>query len=270
MQSDELANDGGVAAPIGGLVGMDDTQAVAEIAHDMRTPLAIILGLCDRLEDGALDEQATQDVARLRANAERLARDFERLVEPLEAEAAEPPAPPEIVDLTALTWGVAADLRVLAHARGQRLKVTPAPSASVLGCEADLRSVVCNLLANALRWAPDGGLVRCSLSVRGNRVRLEIADDGPGIPDAERAAVLEPYTRGREAVEGDGGRGLGLSIVRRIVDEHHGRLEIGTAPEGGALLTVELPLLAASRGRRHRGARSSSPRAVGAARRRWL
>ena len=245
---------------------MGDTKAVAEIAHDMRTPLAIILGLCERLEDGDLGPQAADDVARLKANAELLARDFDRLVEPGDRDDAAGDAAPVIVDLTALTWGVAADLRVLAHARGQRLRLSPAPSASVMGSEGELRSLVCNLVANALRCAPDDGTVRCSIAARGRRVRLEVADDGPGIPEAERAAVLEPYARGRAARAGDGGHGLGLAIVRRIVDEHHGSLSIGDAPEGGALVAVELPLVAVRGGRRRGTARSRGARAAGGAR----
>jgi len=101
---------------------MDDTDAVAEIAHDMRTPLAIILGLCDRLEDGGLDADAAADVGRVKANAELLARDFERLLErPGRRSEGGAPAPPAIVDMTALVWEVTADLRVLARARGQEL-----------------------------------------------------------------------------------------------------------------------------------------------------
>ena len=248
---------------------MGDTKAVAEIAHDMRTPLAIILGLCERLEEEDLGPQAADDVARLKANAELLARDFDRLVEPGERDRDAGAVAPAVVDLTALTWGVAADLRVLAHARGQRLKLSPAPSANVMGSEGELRSLVCNLVANALRCAPDGGTVRCSIAARGSRVRLEVADDGPGIPEEERAAVLEPYARGHAARTGDGGHGLGLAIVRRIVDEHHGRLSIGDAPEGGALVAVELPLVPARMSRRRGAARPRGARAAGAARQRW-
>ena len=241
---------------------MEDTDAVAAIAHDMRTPLAIILGLCDRLEDGDLEAQAAADVSRVKANAELLARDFERLIT-MPTGKTTPAAPPAAVDLTMLTWNVTANLRVLARARGQELRVPTAPPATVLGSEDDMRSVVSNLVANALRHAPDGGLVRCSVSLRGNRVRLEVADDGPGIPAAERASVLKPYQRGTSATDGDNGHGLGLAIVGRIVDEHHGRLSIGTAPEGGALVTVELPALAGGSTRRHRSRRGGAARSGG-------
>jgi len=250
---------------------MDDTDAVAEIAHDMRTPLAIILGLCDRLEDGGLDADAAADVGRVKANAELLARDFERLLErPGRRSEGGAPAPPAIVDMTALVWEVTADLRVLARARGQELRVPPAPVACVLGAEEEMRSLVTNLVGNALRHAPDAGHVRCAVSLRGGRVLVEVADDGPGVPAAERAAILEPYVRGAGADDDDGGHGLGLAIVRRVVDAHHGRLAIGTAPEGGALFSVELPAFSASAGRRHRSRRGGAARTVGAARRRWL
>ncbi len=211
---------------------MEETSAVAAIAHDMRTPLAIILGLCERLEDGELEGQAAADVGRVKANAEQLARDFERLIAAPGDERAAVAPPPAAVDLTALTWRVTADLRVLARARGQELRIPPAPAVTVLGSEAALRSVVSNLVGNALRHAPTGGVVRCAVSVRGDRVRLEVADDGPGIPVDERESILEPFARGASATADDGGHGLGLAIVRRVVDEHHGRLSIGTRAGG--------------------------------------
>ncbi len=94
---------------------------------------------------------------------------------------------------------------------------------TVVGREDDLHSVITNLIGNAIRNAPVGGLVRCSVSMRGGRVQVEVADDGPGIPRDERAQVLRPFVRGAGADARDGGSGLGLAIVQRIVAEHRGR-----------------------------------------------
>lgn len=133
---------------------------------------------------------------------------------------------------------------MIAALRRQRLVVEVSGGPAFAGREDDLHSLLANLIGNAIRSAPVGGIVRCSVTTRGGRVKLEVADDGPGIPRAERVQVLRPFVRGTGADARDGGSGLGLAIVQRIVAEHQGRLTIATGPEGGALLAVELPAFA--------------------------
>ncbi len=228
----------------GAIAGADLVPRTDEIAHDMRTPLAIILQLCDSLGDMGLPVEAADNVARVRANADRLAGRVDELVA-LQNGTSEPVSAPRPVDLAAVVQSVCDDLRVIASARQCRIRVRAIGPARVLGRETDLRSAVTNLVENAVRSAPIGGVVRCSVARCSSSVILEVADDGPGIPEREHANVLIPRYRGTAV--GSGAAGLGLSIVRGVVAESNGRLSIHRAPEGGASIVVDLPALSRRR-----------------------
>jgi PAS domain S-box-containing protein/diguanylate cyclase (GGDEF)-like protein len=102
--------------------------------------------------------------------------------------------------------------------------------------------VISNLLANALKHAPRGGIVRCTLAACGDRLRIEVADNGPGVADGLREEIFERYRQGAASAAGPGGTGLGLAIVRDLVALHRGMVRLADAPEGGALFVVDLPL----------------------------
>jgi signal transduction histidine kinase len=226
---------------------LDDERrdAVASVGHELKTPLSIVLGLCSRLEAGAgLEGQDAEDLERIRANTYILLRRIQDLllVAQLEnherdrhqLEAAE-------ADLAALVRDAVGAFADLAAHRGQELRIEAPDTVPALVDEEKLLSAVTNLAANALRHAPDGGVVRCSLSTTDTRIRIEIADSGPGIDQALRRRVFEPYQRGPRAAGGAPGTGLGLTVVRDIAVLHGGEVTVGNAPEGGALFVLELP-----------------------------
>jgi CheY-like chemotaxis protein len=100
--------------------------------------------------------------------------------------------------------------------------------------------VISNLLANALRYAPAGGVARCALALDGDETVIEIADSGVGVPPEQRALLFERF-RTADNGHGRSGTGLGLAIVKEFVALHGGTVSVGEAPEGGALFTVRLP-----------------------------
>jgi signal transduction histidine kinase len=126
----------------------------------------------------------------------------------------------------------------VAEQRGLRLLLEAPVRLPAVVDDEKLVSVVSNLVANAIRHAPQGGVVRCSLRTDARQLVLEIADDGPGVPADQRERIFERYGRGRTGV----GTGLGLAIVREIAILHGGEVGVGDAPEGGALFTMVLPL----------------------------
>jgi two-component system, OmpR family, sensor histidine kinase TctE len=221
--------------------GDDESVSRADqIAHDMRTPLAIILRLCERLADSGLPPREASNVGQVRENVDRLAAAVDELVSIQSGSAPDAPeAKP--VDLAMIVRSVCQDQQIIAYARRRRLTVRAVGTARVLGDEGALRSLVMNLVDNALSSAPAGGTVRCSVARCSASVILEVADNGPGIPENERDHVLLPRRRGTFAR--DGGAGLGLSIVRATVAEHGGRLSIQRAREGGASVVIDLPAL---------------------------
>ncbi len=125
---------------------------------------------------------------------------------------------------------------------GVGIDLDVSPASEVLGSRTQLRRAVSNLLDNAGRHART--TVRAAVHVRDGRVRILVDDDGPGIPEEDRERVFERFTRldGHRARDGaTGGAGLGLSLVRRIAQLHHGTASIDTAPLGGARVVLDLP-----------------------------
>jgi signal transduction histidine kinase len=149
------------------------------------------------------------------------------------------------VDLMELAQSVAHDHEATAAARGAALALELRDAPLVVhGDRASLRTLLDNLVDNALRYgAPKGGGGKVSLRARreGAEVVLEVEDEGPGIPAAERERVFDRFYRGDRVAEG--GTGLGLAIVRRIAQAHGGRVELHEAGAGkGLLARVLLPL----------------------------
>jgi signal transduction histidine kinase len=223
-------------------------QVAGSFAHEIGSPLSTILGW-SRL--GAADEGSSPAARRqfetIAAQSERLARIVERLL------AGARPAKDRIVavDLAdvvrEVTTFLAPDLRV----RRVELRVLVAePLPSIITMRDRLIQVVMNLCVNAIQAQPQGGILRISLAAdegeaeAAPQIRLEVADAGPGIPEAERARIFEPFYTTKED---RGGTGLGLPIVADVVRELGGKIEVEEAPEGGALFRVLWPFSAAPR-----------------------
>ena len=105
-----------------------------------------------------------------------------------------------------------------------------------------------NLLSNAFKFTPSGGRIRCALERSGDdRALLSVQDSGPGVPVPMRAAIFERFHQGQQGTTRDfGGTGLGLAIAKEFVELHHGSIGVTSAPGGGALFQVEIPLKAPS------------------------
>jgi signal transduction histidine kinase len=206
----------------------------ARVAHDIQTPVAIILGLCARLEAAGVDAGQAADIARIRAQAGAIGRSAGTLVQ---SPATQPQ--PTLVDAARLAREVSGDLAVLARDRGAQVIVVDAGAvALVRDDDAQLRPAITNLVANAIRQVGLGGLVRCSVRALSGSVTIEVADSGPGVPPAERDALLRPYAQGSGR---RGTAGLGLSIVSDAAEALGGTLTVGQAREGGAAFTLSLP-----------------------------
>jgi two-component system OmpR family sensor kinase len=213
---------------------------MADASHELRTPLTILSG---QLEVLAMDEHP--DAGEVR-RVERVARAeidrMKRLVEDLMllAHAGDEgflrPAP---IDLREFLDAILEGLRPTVD---RRLELGPVP-ALVLEADPDrLTQAVRNLLRNAVVQTEPEGLVRLSASERGERVRLVVDDDGPGVPEAERDRIFDRFARLDAARGRDrGGAGLGLSIVRAIAQAHGGTVRAERSPEGGARFVLDLP-----------------------------
>jgi two-component system, OmpR family, phosphate regulon sensor histidine kinase PhoR len=220
---------------------------VANVSHELRTPLTAVRGYVEALIDegaeGAEAKRFLETIARHTLRMERLVRDLLRL--------ARLDAGQELLDrvpcaIETLFSGVTADLADAIAARRQRVTHQIADDApSVPGDPAKLHDALRNLLENAVNYAPEESTIVMSADRHDTRVVLSVADDGPGIPEADLPRVFERFYRvdkARARTERDpGGTGLGLAIVKHLVALHGGRVSAENRPEHGAIFSIELP-----------------------------
>jgi two-component system sensor histidine kinase BaeS len=211
---------------------------VADVAHELRTPVAVLQAETEALADGMV-KPSQGALASLHEEAVRLGRMVEDLQTLASAEAAGLELQPRPLDLGRVAADAADSLasRFWAGRLDLRQQLPPTP---VLGDPRRLHQVVTNLLANAAKYTPAGGSVTIRASTDGSDAVLEVADTGPGIPDDERQLVWERFYRGESGRLVDGS-GIGLAVVKELVDAHGGQVSVDEAPGGGARFTVRLP-----------------------------
>lgn len=211
---------------------------VADVAHELRTPLAILQGSTEALLDG-IDQPTPEILGSLNDEVTRLRRlvgDLETLAA---AEAAGLGPRTDRVDLADVAASAADLLRPLADDRGTGLTVAVEP-ATVIGDADRLHQIAVNLLANAIKFTPAGGAITISTRSDGASATLEVVDNGPGIPEQDLPHVFERFWRGMNGDKASGS-GIGLAVVAELVAVHHGTVTVGNAPGGGACFTVTIP-----------------------------
>ena len=146
-------------------------------------------------------------------------------------------------DLGTVLQGVLHDLAGPIEQRQSRVQVAVSPEARTLVSDpAKLHDVLRNLVENAVNYAPEGGQVVVEASREPTAVVIHVADNGPGIPAADLTRVFERFYRvDKSRARAPGGTGIGLAIVKHLVELLGGRVTAATRPEGGALFTVRLP-----------------------------
>ncbi len=215
---------------------------ISDAAHELRSPLTALrlqLQLLDRAPDEAARLEARN---RLGAAVERAIHLVEQLLTLARSDPQEAAGDFSSVNLAAVAADSIADTHDLALARSIDLGLEAAPNVAVRGDREALRTLIRNLVDNAVRYTPRHGSVqiRCRTTAAG--AQLEISDTGPGISPADRQRVFDRFYRKTDSEET--GTGLGLAIVKAIAERHGARIRLGTAPAGG--LQVELSFPAAS------------------------
>ena len=209
-----------------------------QVTHDLKTPLttmSLSLELIrDELEDGATAEDLLPLISRALGGSVRMTKMIEDVLAFARLGASIEKTP---VDLAKVAAEVVADLS--SHLDGVDLELGPLPT--VPGEEVQLRSLLQNLLSNAVKFRSEDRSP--TIVVRSSRVgsswRIEVVDNGIGVPDDQRDRIFEPMVRLDKRIEGVG---IGLATCRRVVDSHGGAIGVDTAPAGaGAAFWVELP-----------------------------
>ncbi|MDR7296841.1 PAS domain S-box-containing protein [Pelomonas aquatica] len=217
---------------------------IANVSHELRTPLQSILGFS---EIGALRTRQEPRLAELFADVHRAGERMLSLVNDLldlsKIEHGAEPIQPERLDLRPLATEVARELRPQLAAKGLQLQTALADEELVvLADPLRLLQVLRNLLANAIRFSPEGGCIElAAVHDEEGEVRLDVADRGPGIPPAELETIFEAFVQSSATREAAGGTGLGLAICRRIAQAHGGRIWAANRDGGGAVISLVLP-----------------------------
>lgn len=219
-------------------------QWTADIAHELRTPVSILLGELEAIEDGVRVADA-KAMHSLRSECQRLKRLIDDLYQLSLSDAGALNYRFEPIDLTQLLAGFLPTQAHALEAKGLRLKwELPDQGAMVQGDAERLQQLLGNLLSNSGRYTDAPGHVQVRLQRLGRKLRLQIEDSAPGVPDAALPRLFERLyrvetSRNRER----GGAGLGLAIAERIVAAHKGRITARHASLGGLAIDIELPAL---------------------------
>lgn len=218
---------------------------LANISHELKTPIAAVGLLAEALQAGADDpERVRQFSAQLVRESQRLARLSADVIELSRLETSTSPERMEPCGIDGVVHAAVAQAMVAAEAADVRLVIGADCGASVYGDERLLVMAVANLLSNAVRFSPAGQAVTVGADTDAETdiVRITVADRGPGIPADELSRVFERFYRTDQArARDDGGTGLGLAIVKHVADTHGGDVVVVSRPGQGATFTIRLP-----------------------------
>ncbi len=217
-------------------------QMTADIAHELRTPLSVILGHVDALAEGVLPANAeTFDV--IRDETTQLGRLVEDLRTLSRADAGELTLNLQPVQPQTLLERASAAQRPFAVEKQIEITLEPQPNTPQITIDAErMAQVLGNLLGNALRYTPKGGTITISTAAAGDGVEIRVTDSGPGIEAEELPHVFNRFYRGDKSRQREtGGSGLGLAIAKSIVELHDGRIWVESEPGQGATFVIWLP-----------------------------
>ncbi len=217
-------------------------RLLASLSHDLRTPLTAIRAAVEALQDGV-----AEDPDRYLASIDQDVKAMSELVDDLfllaRLESGAVEFEPMPVDLVELADEAVEAVAPMAARAGIRVKVEASDAINVNGAPHELGRAIRNLLDNALRYSPAGSTVRVVLSNGGNTTTLRVIDEGPGFAPAFRQSALDEFTKGDPArSRSEGGAGLGLAIVRSIIETHSGTVWIDPEPRGS--VAFQMPVMA--------------------------
>lgn len=224
-------------------VGDLRSQFFADVSHELRTPLTLIVSPVRELQrDANLTASQRDKLAVIERSGQLLLKHVNELLDAAKLEAGKMQLAYSRENLATMFRSLLANFQGAAQSRRIELR-TEIPE--VVQAEIDtgkIQRVILNLLSNALKFTPDGGVIRCEAAEREGKVRLSVADSGPGIPAEKRVEVFERFRQ----LEGStsrkhSGTGLGLSISKEFVEMHGGKIWVEPGEGGGSRFVVELP-----------------------------
>jgi signal transduction histidine kinase len=223
-------------------------EFVAGVSHELKTPLSVIRSAGQNLADGTIEE--SEQVKRYGSLVETEGRRLSDLVDQVlhfaGALSEMNPYQLETVSPGEIIKRALDDCRTSIQTKSVRVdEHVPDNLPMVRADRSALRRAIQNLLDNAVKFSGEEGRIELRAEDKGAEIEILVEDDGPGIPKAELAHIFEPFYRGRDAMQVHGS-GLGLSLVKQIVEAHGGRVSAGNAPERGSRFRIHLPAVTES------------------------
>jgi signal transduction histidine kinase len=222
------------------------SEFLAVVSHELQTPLTAIKGALELVLDddtGGLSRVQRRFLETIERNSTRLVGLVGDLLDLSRLEAGRVELEPQALDTPSLVRGALSAVSNLFEARATHVHVdVPDSLPPILGDRRRVEQILTNLLANAAKYTPSGGTVEVAAHSENGHVSVSVADNGPGVPEAERDIVFDKFYRGRDAQRrGEAGSGLGLAIVKSLVDLHGGSIRVEESIPRGARFVVELP-----------------------------
>ena len=240
-----LARRAGETAALRELTRLKD-EFLGTVSHELRTPLQLVGGFGELLQlrlrapDSGADPDTVELADKVVANAAALARMVEELLDFARLGRGAPPVRPEDIDLVLVLQRVVADLR--RRSGGERLVAVLPTTLPAYAEPACVAQAVSNLVTNALTYAPEGPIALHARATRRGAVRVEVVDNGPGVPLEARRRVWEKFYRRSGRFTGDArGFGIGLAVVEALAKAHGGRVGLESYPGRGSRFWFELP-----------------------------
>ncbi len=224
-------------------------ELIANVSHDLRTPLAVIQGYAETLQikDQQLDPQARlqllETIIKSTGNLERLIGQLFEYSK-LEAKQIQPEKEPFFI--SELAQDSLQKYQLLAEEKNIDLRLEPSEKLPLVFADIGLvERVFQNLLDNALKFTPEGGQITLSLNANEDNVEVSIRDSGPGIPEDQQAYVFDRYYQNVEGPQKKKGAGLGLAIVKKILELHDSSISIKSKLQEGTAFIFQLPVYSA-------------------------
>ena len=218
-------------------------RLLGDVSHELRSPLARLTVALSLAQQRSNEEEATY-LARIEREAGRLDQLIEQLLMLARVESGVDNGLRGRFDLTELVQEVVGDGDFEARASGKRVTLLACDPAAMVGISELMRSAIENIVRNAIRYTAAGSSVAVTLHATGlTSAQVSVRDHGPGIGNALASEMFKPFWRApADADVPSEGAGLGLAIADRVVRMHEGRVSAANAPDGGLVVTVELPL----------------------------
>ena len=219
-------------------------QFLSTMSHELRTPLNAVLGFSDLLSDesyGPLNERQKRYIKHIHSGGKHLLTLISDILDLSKIEAGRMELATENLSLELAFAEALSVMRPLGDKKSHTLSQRVQPGLVVRADATRFRQVLMNLLGNAIKFTPDGGLIELNAFSVSENVRIEVRDTGPGIPPEEQKRIFEAFYRLRESGSRTEGTGLGLAITHRLVELHGGELSLQSEVGRGSCFHFKLP-----------------------------